>query len=59
VLRSENLVVDRPSRTIVQSATGSGIVEWKARVATPNAPWVAVVVPDGDVSRRREVIELR
>jgi hypothetical protein len=54
-LRAENLVVDRPARTIVRQKDGSVLVEWKARVASRAEPWVAVVVPDGDVSRRREV----
>jgi len=52
-LRAENLVVDRPVRTVA-----GGVVEWKVRVKDAAVPWVAVVVPDGDVSRRREVTEL-
>jgi hypothetical protein len=56
-LRAEGLVVDRPSRSVVQAADGRVTVEWRARVATAGVPWVAVVVPDGDVRRRREVVE--
>jgi hypothetical protein len=57
MLRAEGLVVDRPSRSVVQGADGRVTVEWRARVATAGVPWVAVVVPDGDVRRRREVVE--
>jgi hypothetical protein len=57
MLRAEGLVVDRPSRTVVQGADGRVTVEWRARVSTAGVPWVAVVVPDGDVRRRREVVE--
>jgi hypothetical protein len=31
-------------------------IEWKARPKTADIPWVAVVIPNGDVSRRREVV---
>jgi hypothetical protein len=55
-LRAENLVVDRPVRTVSASRVGV-TVEWKGRVRDAAVPWVAVVVPDGDVSRRREVVE--
>jgi hypothetical protein len=48
-VRAENLRVGRPSRR-------AGGVEWKARPIAADAPWVAVVVPDGDVARRREVL---
>ena len=54
-LRGDNLVVDRPVRTIARRPDGSVALEWKARVVSPEDGWVAVVVPDGDVSRRREV----
>lgn len=54
-LRSENLVVSRPSRRVMRRGRGPGVVEWRVRQADPAAAWFAVVIPDGDVSRRREV----
>jgi hypothetical protein len=54
-LRAENLVVDRPSRSVVRRADGSVAVEWKARAVAAEERWYAVVVPDGDVTRRVEV----
>jgi hypothetical protein len=54
-LRSENLVVDRPTVTVTQTGNGEIPWEWKGRLVDPAASWVAVVIPDGDVSRRREV----
>lgn len=56
-LRAENLRVDRPVRTVERRGGGPVTVEWKARPVRADVPWVAVVVPDGDVSRRREVFE--
>jgi hypothetical protein len=32
---------------------------WTGRVKDENAPWVAVVIADGDVARRREVVGVR
>jgi len=57
-LRAENLRVAQPSRTVQRRAGMSAIVEWKARRIVADAPWFAVVVPDGDLARRREVFEL-
>ena len=54
-LRGDNLVADRPMRTVTRRKDGSVMVEWRARVLAPQEGWVAVVVPDGDVSRRRDV----
>jgi hypothetical protein len=31
-------------------------VQWRARLLSRDEPWVAVVVPDGDVSARQEVV---
>jgi hypothetical protein len=54
-IRAENLDIGRPSRTVMLRPGRPVTVEWKARPESADAPWVAVVVPDGDVSRRREV----
>jgi hypothetical protein len=54
-VRADNLVVDRPTRTVTQRAGAPVTLEWKAR-ATAGVPWVAVVIPDGNVSGRREVL---
>ncbi|MCR4341458.1 MAG: glycoside hydrolase family 9 protein [Gemmatimonadaceae bacterium] len=54
-LRSEGLVVSRPSRRVTRRGRGPGVVEWKVRRVDPAVAWLAVVIPDGDVSRRREI----
>ena len=54
-LRAENLRVSRPARTVTTLPGGRTTIEWTARVENPNASWIAVVVRDGDVRRRREV----
>ncbi len=55
-LRTDNLTVDRPTRAVAVQAGRPVTVEWKGRARDPNASWTAVVIPDGDVARRREVI---
>jgi hypothetical protein len=54
-VRADNLDLGQPTRTVTLRAGRPGAVEWKGRAAAADAMWVAVVVPDGDVSRRREV----
>ena len=54
-LRSDGLVVTRPSRRVTRRGRGPGVVEWRVRRVDPATAWFAVVIPDGDVSRRREV----
>jgi hypothetical protein len=36
---------------------GSGqTVTWRPRILDAGTPWVAVVIPDGDMSRREELM---
>jgi hypothetical protein len=56
-LRARNLTVDRPVRTVNVRAGESATLEWRVRRRDRAASWVAVVIPDGDVSRRRELFE--
>lgn len=53
-LRSANLDVSSATRTVTVMPGRTATVEWRGRVRDPQAPWVAVVVPDGDVSARQE-----
>jgi hypothetical protein len=54
-LRAENLRVSRLARTVTTPSGGRTTIEWTARVENPSVSWIAVVVRDGDVRRRREV----
>ncbi|HEX8211823.1 MAG TPA: glycoside hydrolase family 9 protein [Longimicrobium sp.] len=56
-LRAVNLRIQQPSRTVQRRAGMPATVEWKARRIVADAPWFAVVVPDGDLARRHEVFE--
>jgi hypothetical protein len=54
-VRAANLRLRRATRTARLRADRTTIIEWKGRPGSAEAPWVAVVVPDGDLSRSREV----
>ncbi len=53
-LRLENLAGDAKSRVVTLRDGVGGAVEWTLRRVDAGAPWVAVVVQDGDVARRAE-----
>ena len=53
-LRSENLVVRETQQVLNLGSDGSGSAVWRAALRDPAAPWVAVIVPDGDVTQRRD-----
>ncbi len=55
-LRTRNLAVDEPVRSMTLGPDGVGYLQWTGRVLAADEPWVAVVVPDGDVRARREAI---
>jgi hypothetical protein len=55
-IRSENLVLSDSAVQKVHLTAGSNKeVLWRAHVVSPEAPWVAVVVPDGELNERAEV----
>jgi hypothetical protein len=55
-LRSDNLILKEPSNQEIELAS-EGVREavWHAHVISSKTPWVAVVIPDGTLSKRREV----
>jgi Glycosyl hydrolase family 9/Cellulase N-terminal ig-like domain len=55
-IRSDNLVVSDPSVQNVRLTSGiKKEVLWRARVVSPETPWVAVIVPDGELNERAEL----
>jgi len=55
-LRAWNLDLVRPARVLALRPGAPGEVIWKARLISPDAPWVAVAFPDGDLARRKELV---
>jgi Glycosyl hydrolase family 9/Cellulase N-terminal ig-like domain len=55
-IRSDNLVLSDPAVQNVHLTRGSKQqVVWRAHLVSPETPWVAVVIPDGEMNERAEV----
>jgi hypothetical protein len=54
-LSSEGLVINGGRTSTRRNPAAPFTFEWKARIADARVPWVAVVIPDGDVSQRYEL----
>ena len=58
-LRTENLDADpAPKELDVRPGKGSSLI-WEGKIRALNQPWVVVVVPDDDISSRRELVGWR
>lgn len=55
-LRTENLDAGGAERSLTLRAAEPRMLEWKTRVIARDEPWVAVVVPDGDIARGRDAV---
>jgi hypothetical protein len=55
-IRSVNLTGAEGEKVIPLSGADAQTVEWRTRATCEDAPWVAVVIPDGQLDRRAEVI---
>jgi Glycosyl hydrolase family 9/Cellulase N-terminal ig-like domain len=55
-LRVENLAFLDGVKELMLLPGKAGRLEWRARVVSEDTPWLAVVVPDGDVSQRKELM---
>ncbi len=59
VLRTHNLSIAEPARRVVLKTGQPMTIRWQARLSDAQAPWVAVVVPDGDAAGRQEIVGYR
>jgi len=55
-IRADNLTVGQPTRNLDLKPGKAGTLTWKGRMKSLTAPWVAVVIPDDDLSRRRDLV---
>ena len=56
-LRAHNLSVLEPDQTVESRFGQSKTMKWHARKNSPGEPWIAVIVPDGNVAERKEIVE--
>jgi hypothetical protein len=54
-IRTDNLTIAETSKEIKLKSGNSLSFEWKGHITSNDTPWVAVVVPDDDLSQRKEV----
>jgi hypothetical protein len=57
-LRTDNLNLEQPNKTVKMAAGTPQTVEWRAKVTESNRPWVAVAIPDNQFSQRKEATGL-
>jgi hypothetical protein len=55
-LRVDNLNMEQSSREVNLVSGKPESVVWRGKPVAANSPWVAVVVPDNDLSQRREIV---
>ncbi|MDB5024541.1 MAG: hypothetical protein JWP78_2296 [Mucilaginibacter sp.] len=54
-IRTDNLTLTAASKALNLKSGTTANVEWHARITSPDTPWVAVIVPDDDLSGRKEL----
>ena len=54
-LRTDNIRVAQPSRTVTLVSGTPLIAEWKGRRVSADAPWVVVAIQDGRIAHRHEL----
>jgi hypothetical protein len=43
-------------KELILKPGSAGTLAWRGRIISPDTPWVAVVIPDDDLSLRKEVM---
>lgn len=54
-IRTSNLSLSRPEKTLTLKTGIPASLEWRCRITNPDMPWVAVIIPDNDHSLRKEI----
>jgi hypothetical protein len=55
-LRTDNLTVATPQREVDLQSGKPQTLTWQVKLASAAAPWIAVLIPDGDLTQRQELI---
>ncbi len=55
-IRADNLTLIGPRKELILKPGSAGTLVWRGRIISPDTPWVAVVIPDDDLSLRKEVM---
>ncbi len=55
-LRAENLTLNPGVQELKLQPETAGSLAWRAGIESADSPWVAVIIPDDDLSQRKEVM---
>ncbi len=55
-LRLDNLTIAQPEKEVILQKRTRATVEWQGSIGSPETPWLAVVVADGDPANRKELM---
>jgi hypothetical protein len=53
--RVDNLEMEQPEQTVMLKAGTPQTIVWRAQVVRRDAPWIAVVIPDKDLTQKKEL----
>ncbi|MDB5138780.1 MAG: hypothetical protein JWR12_696 [Mucilaginibacter sp.] len=53
-IRTDNLMIADASKTLILKSGSPLNFEWRGHITSSDTPWVAVIVPDGNLSQRKE-----
>jgi hypothetical protein len=54
-IRTDNLAIAKSGQQLALKPGQAGVIEWRATISSPDTPWVVVVIPDDDISQRKEL----
>jgi hypothetical protein len=54
---TDNLITGNAQKEVTLNPGMESTLEWPVSVSSAHIPWIAVIIPDGDMSRRKEIIE--
>jgi hypothetical protein len=55
-IRTDNLKVTRTPKDLILITGQTGTLEWHGSVTSKDTPWVAVVIPDDNLSMKKELV---
>jgi hypothetical protein len=54
-IRTSNLTIDGPARQVNLKSGGKVTLEWQGKTDSVDEPWIAVIVPDNDLTNHKEL----
>jgi hypothetical protein len=55
-LRAENVRIEKPEQEVQLEPDKTQTLTWRAEVIDPTQPWMAVIIPNGRMEDRREIV---